>query len=460
MAFGDTIQSVSANSTGVTSLAVPFTSATAGNLLVAAYSSSAAQTWGSDPSGWALLTQVTNAAGNMSSIWYYKIAAGGETSVTATFDNGGSNIRGSVCEFEGSFNATPLDKTAEDEGSISTAVTSMASGTTATTSQADELLVAFFGGDAIQNIDLSRGYTNSFTEEECETSPGGRAAVIIAKLVVASASTYTTTFSTTDTGDEMYGAIATFKKAASGYTLTLNAGSYTVTGKDPSLVTARVLALNAGSYTVTGQDPTITVARLLSLETGSYTITGHDVTLTVARVLSLEAGSYAVTGLDATLTYSGTNYTLTVDAGGYTITGHDPSLTVARVLAINAGSYAITGNDPTLTVDRVLSLAAGSYTVTGNTITLAVARMLALATGAYTITGNSATLTYDNGLSGSVVALSDSALYAVGVTDAALYAVALSDSALYTVEISDTWLYTVELTDSALYGVELTDAAL
>jgi len=216
VAFGDLIQAASNNGSGVTSLAVTFSSATAGNLLIAAYSNSTAQTWGTAPSGWTLLTQVTDAAGNMSSIWYYKIAAGGETSVTATWDNSGSTVRGTVVEYEGAFSGAPLDQTAEDESNISTVVTSQASGTTGATAQADELLVAFFGADAVSNVQGTHSYTNSFVEDSFDINTTGRAAVIIASLVVASTSTYTTTFSTTDTGDEMYGAIATFKKAVAG----------------------------------------------------------------------------------------------------------------------------------------------------------------------------------------------------------------------------------------------------
>jgi hypothetical protein len=216
MAFGDTVQSNSTSGTTVTSLAVTFSAAVAGNLLVAGFSSNIAQTWGTDPTGWTLIHQIPNATGQLAAIWYYKIAAGGETSVTATFDGSGSNCRGSVAEFEGAFNATPLDVAAESEANISTVVASQASGTTATTAQADELLVAFFASDAIQNVDGGRAYTNSFAEVIAPISPGGRAGATLVKLVVAATGTYSTTFTTTDPGDEQYGSIAAFKKAGAG----------------------------------------------------------------------------------------------------------------------------------------------------------------------------------------------------------------------------------------------------
>ena len=221
MAQFDTIQTAEASSTSpaANTVTVSFSAAVAGNLLVAGFTRSQSVTWGADPSGWTAITGVPDAAGgSMASKWFYKIAAGGETTVTMTTTETGVTFRGVMAEFEGPFAASPLDVTAEDETNISTPVTSQTSGTTATTAQASELAVAFFGADRADTVTDGHAYSNSFTEVHfaSTTSSTSRAMAALAKKVLSATGTQQCTFSTTDTGDDMYGAIATFKAAAGG----------------------------------------------------------------------------------------------------------------------------------------------------------------------------------------------------------------------------------------------------
>lgn len=219
MPFGDLIQSNFATAaSGIAT--VTFSAATAGNLLIFGVGRSAAlaagESWGT-PAGWSNLPNTPAATGNVGGVFYYKIAAGGETTVSSAASLEPGNFTAIVVEIEGPFAASPLDQTAEDETNLATVVTSQASGTTGTTAQADELLLAFFASDSQANIDGSRTYSNSFTELYFPTHANtARAHAFIASRVVAATGTYSTTFSCTDTGDEMYGAIATFKKSGGG----------------------------------------------------------------------------------------------------------------------------------------------------------------------------------------------------------------------------------------------------
>lgn len=213
MAFGDEVQEAQNNVSGVTGTTATFTAATAGNLLVLGVASNTAQTWGTTPTGWNILAQVTNGSGNMSAIFYWVIAAGGETSAVLAWSNSGSNARWALVEFEGAFDGTPLDVSTENEASISTAVTSMSTGTTGTTAQNDELAVGYFASDASETVETGRAYTNSFAENLWPNGVLGRAGSWFVSKVLSATGTAETTFSTTDTGDEMYAAIATFKKA-------------------------------------------------------------------------------------------------------------------------------------------------------------------------------------------------------------------------------------------------------
>ena len=66
----------------------------------------------------------------------------------------------------------------------------------------------------------------------------------------------------------------------------------------------------------------------LTAEAGSFTITGQDANLEHHRSLAADAGSFTITGFDATLTYNPVqSYTLTADAGSFVITGSPATLT-------------------------------------------------------------------------------------------------------------------------------------
>lgn len=229
---------------------------------------------------------------------------------------------------------------------------------------------------------------------------------------------------TTNRGVRLYHVTVTITHAAASgptYTLTADAGSYTVTGQAATLAASRQLALDVGSYTVTGNsagllasrllnldtgnytltgnDAGIIVGRLLSAGSGSYTVTGNDAGLIVSRLLSAGAGSYTITGYDVTLTYNpagGPTYTLALDAGSYAVTGRDAGLIASRLLTADTGSYALAGGDVTMLAHRLLSAAAGSYTLTGGDVAMLVSRILGTDAGSYTVTGHPVTFSYSN----------------------------------------------------------------
>lgn len=219
MAFGDTVQtSPTGTNTSGEATATLSAGATAGNLLIFAFARSAVTAitgdWGTI-AGWTIGPSSPANSGNMGAAWFWKIAAGGETVVTTASTDETGNWCAVIVEIEGPFAASPFDVSAEDESNISTPVTSQSTGTTAATAQADEFAVAFFGADNGSNVTDGRAYSNSFTEVVFANS-GARAPALIAKKVLSATGTVQSTFSTTDTGDEMYGAVMTFKKLVSG----------------------------------------------------------------------------------------------------------------------------------------------------------------------------------------------------------------------------------------------------
>lgn len=219
MAFGGTVQIAD-----VSFLAVDFAitfpgTATAGNLLVIAEGRSATPgaggAWGA-PTGWNILHSTPINSGNVAGAAYWKISDGTETAATSIHTNIAGNGHVAFAEIEGPFAVSPLDVQAESEANLTTAVLTQSTGTTGATAQNDELALAFFAADQFQTIADGRSYSNSFTEVAIGDNTAARATGWIAKLVLSAVGTVECTFTTTDTGDEMYGQMATFKKLGAG----------------------------------------------------------------------------------------------------------------------------------------------------------------------------------------------------------------------------------------------------
>lgn len=141
-----------------------------------------------------------------------------------------------------------------------------------------------------------------------------------------------------------------------GYTLTADAGVFTLTGTSVTLTAQRKVTAGAESYALTGNAAGLTVQRKLMAEAGAYMLTGAVAGLTAQRKLVAGGGAYTLTGNDATLTYtpvSGVTYTLTAEAGSYTLTGNTTVLQVSRKLTAEAAAYILTGNAVTLTYTPV-----------------------------------------------------------------------------------------------------------
>lgn len=111
---------------------------------------------------------------------------------------------------------------------------------------------------------------------------------------------------------------------STNYTITADAGSYTLTGVAAILKSARTMVAVAGSYVLTGTDAALKRGYGIVAEAGSYAITGTAATLTSARRMVAEAGSYALTGTAAALKAA---FRMAADAGSYILTGFAAGLT-------------------------------------------------------------------------------------------------------------------------------------
>jgi hypothetical protein len=157
----------------------------AGNLLVAVAGNLAAST-PATPTGWSVaIDESANAPGQAI---FYRIAAAAEpTTVTVGGYGTATRLGLHVYEYRGIAYGAPLDQTASNTGSG----TALSTGTTATTGQPDELVLAAFVIDAAGSVD---GWTNGFTERRDFVDGGGapQAGYAGADLVVADVGSYGT----------------------------------------------------------------------------------------------------------------------------------------------------------------------------------------------------------------------------------------------------------------------------
>lgn len=165
-------------------------------------------------------------------------------------------------------------------------------------------------------------------------------------------------------------AIATIPQASTpggNYTITADAGSYTltgqvaiirktrivvaavgayaITGQAASLLHSKRIVANVGAYALTGVAATILKSRIVVSATGAYSIAGQNAGITRSRLVTANPGVYSVTGQNATITYTGTaaNYTITAEAGAYALVGSAAGILYAPIQTTPPQIYNLPG---------------------------------------------------------------------------------------------------------------------
>ena len=183
------------------SVTCPFTDTpTEGNLMVA-FCAGNTDIANASISGWTLATSAVYAGAGCLGVWYKVAGAAESKDVTITWT--GSTVTSIVIMEWTGLTATPLDKIAS--ANYDTAVHTKSSGTTATTTVADELCIAGF---RMGNSTSAASWSNSFVLEKAQAS----GFYYVGSLVATSAWGAETTLSWT-TDRYCGGLIATFKGA-------------------------------------------------------------------------------------------------------------------------------------------------------------------------------------------------------------------------------------------------------
>lgn len=140
-------------------------------------------------------------------IWYFANTGAGTPTVSFTggFDGFESMA---IAEYSGVATASPLDQTQHAFDASGT--THPDTGNTATTTQADELLIGVFGNPGSRTITPG----DSFTERYDETS--NSRAVWLGDKIVSATGAYKASGTSSSTGERWAATIATFKAAGGG----------------------------------------------------------------------------------------------------------------------------------------------------------------------------------------------------------------------------------------------------
>jgi hypothetical protein len=261
------------------------------------------------------------------------VTGGGTLTATVSGHPSGSYIICGITEVPGTWDANRFE--ASNAGSASSA------SPTVSTNSAASAGPAFFIGVCQLNTS-----TSSITEDTNFTSIYKNVAIdtgAISYRIVSGATTDSCDW--TPANNVVYGAtLGVYREASSGYTLTADQGSYSLTGQATGALYARIFAANQGSYALTGQDITLSynAARTITAEYGLYTVIGSDAL--VDHSMNAVYGSYTLTGQNVTLTFGAlTNYSISADQGTYNLTGQTANMLFGSKVVSAQGSYTLTG---------------------------------------------------------------------------------------------------------------------
>lgn len=189
---------------------------TPGNLVLVGANSDATLT---GPAGFLLAESSISGQGLY--LWY-RVAQSGDSATASVVPSVTDSVAGGILEYSG-LTATPLDKTAS--GSASAGSTTVSTGTTGTTSQANELVIVLAGPHAGPSAFSLTSWTGGYTTQVSEGQGLGTfgttvVGCFIGDLIVSAAGTYGSTATYTPAGDAG-GLVATFLAAAGGHVITL-----------------------------------------------------------------------------------------------------------------------------------------------------------------------------------------------------------------------------------------------
>lgn len=404
MAIAQT-QKATGVSTGDTSTATLGSTPTNGNTLIAVHFANATPT---TPAGWTQVRQRN--FGTSRYLTAYRKNAGGSEPTGLTVTATGASLQ-DLHLYEYSGLATAPDDQGVDNASGG--ATSLSTGTTGTTAQADELLMAAVAGIAALNGVNS--YTNSFAEQADTARMGS------GDRIVSATGTFDTTIAWT-TSRSVATMLVTFKGAAAGTSLTVADGAHAHAADGVTVTQVHILVVADSGHGHVADNVSLTQVHALVVADATHAHPADSVSLTQVHVLTVADATHGHTADNLALASGGdlgvaeASHAHTVDSPSLTQqhqlvaadashahTADEVAVTQVHVLAVSDGSHAHTADGPTLTQTHVLVVAEGAHGHLTDIVVLEAGGAIVNATSTSTVAAGSSTSTVAGGSSVSTV---------------------------------------------------------
>jgi len=184
---------------------------------------------------------------------------------------------------------------------------------------------------------------------------------------------------------------ATYTESGTGYTLTADTASFTITGISTGLPITRKVVADTNAFAFLGMAMELAVIRKLIPETRSFTFTGITAGLSIIRKIAPEVGVFTLTGIAAGLAIT---HKILAETGAVVLTGIEVTLGVARKIVASATNFALTGIQTAIKRVYQLSLDSSSFILAGIDIGFISIRKLIVDTASFTLLGSDSILSF------------------------------------------------------------------
>lgn len=295
---------------GGSSIVESFTSSvTANNLIIAAiniFGGDVGSVADNKGNTWHFASQIDDSgnSGGVTELWY-TIATTGGSSFTVTYTPLSGVVFGfmDIAEFSGINTSSPLDVHVPRTQTMSGGETSLSSDASGTLAQASELVIVtvnFIDGVVDVTATTPTGFSDLGTHANGSTTINADTAY----KIVNSTSTITATWpidSTASSGDTTLSIIASFKAAATAYTLDATSKAYTWSVTAATLRCARKISAATKAYTWSVTAASLIAGRKIVAASKAYTWNATAITIKRTYVAALASRAYIWSATAATL---------------------------------------------------------------------------------------------------------------------------------------------------------------
>lgn len=286
---------------------------------------------GTDPA-WTLLTEIYAGTNNSTSSKlsiYYTVATSG--SVTFKVSSSVNHVLGCMIAFAGVDTSNPFntyDSTSDATGSNTSTL-----GCPTLTTTRDNCLVLCCASDSndvsagnFTTMDSEGNLTSVTSEISASTTQGAGGRIgMLAGLLASAGSTGSLSIHRSSGPTEFWTtATIALNGILTGYDITANTGSFTLSGQSSGLQVNRPRQSGTGSFSLSGVNAALLKTSKLYASVGAFALSGQAANLNLAKAIVTDTGVFSLTGFSTNLVAT---HTLQAGEGSYTLAGQNANLT-------------------------------------------------------------------------------------------------------------------------------------